>query len=125
PTPTLSPIPTLTPTPRPNVGVRVTPGPSSGTLQATLTAQSQGCVPNNRLQALQFTRLQNATVDVSAPASVTVSTAPTTVALPSQPPSIVLTVNRISAGQPTTVELVVTDSCGTWPTFVGGGPSAF
>jgi hypothetical protein len=62
---------------------------------------------------------------VSAPAGVTVTTAPTTVALPSQPPSVVLTVHRVTAGQPTTVELVVTDSCGTWRTFVGGGAGAF
>jgi hypothetical protein len=107
------------------VGVGVTPGPVGGTLQTLLAARDQGCRPNNRLQAVQFTRLANATVDVGAPAGVLVTTAPTTVALPSQPASLLLTVNRVAAGQPTTVELVVTDSCGTWRTFVGGGPTAF
>jgi hypothetical protein len=34
-------------------------------------------------------------------------------------------VRRIAPGQGTTVELVVTDQCGEWRTFVGGGPNAF
>ena len=34
------------------------------------------------------------------------------------------TVVRTNPG-PTTVSLVVHDGCGTWPTFVGGGPNAF
>jgi hypothetical protein len=34
-------------------------------------------------------------------------------------------VRRATAGQGTTVPLVVTDSCGEWPTLVGGGPGAF
>jgi len=36
-----------------------------------------------------------------------------------------LTVVRTTAGQPSTVEFVITDSCGPWPTFVGGGGGAF
>src|SRR5262249_55412471 len=57
--------PTITPTsyPRSNVGVQVAPA-GAGQLQATLTARDDGCVPNNRLQALRITRLTNATVDV-------------------------------------------------------------
>jgi hypothetical protein len=31
----------------------------------------------------------------------------------------------VTDGQASTVELVVTDGCGDWPTFVGGGPNAF
>jgi hypothetical protein len=34
-------------------------------------------------------------------------------------------VRRPASGQAATVELTVTDGCGTWPTFVGGGPTAF
>jgi len=45
--------------------------------------------------------------------------------LPSQPQTITLTVHRGTPGQAATVELVVTDGCGEWPTFVGGGPNAF
>jgi hypothetical protein len=36
-----------------------------------------------------------------------------------------LTVHRQAAGQAATVELTVTDGCGQWPTFLGGGPGAF
>jgi hypothetical protein len=35
------------------------------------------------------------------------------------------TVRRATAGQPTHVSLAVTDGCGEWPTFVGGGVDAF
>jgi hypothetical protein len=45
--------------------------------------------------------------------------------LVSRPPSVGLTVRRIDNTQPVTVELVVTDGCGEWPTFIGGGPNAF
>jgi hypothetical protein len=34
-------------------------------------------------------------------------------------------VNRGPANQATTVHLTITDGCGAWPTFVGGGPDAF
>jgi hypothetical protein len=50
---------------------------------------------------------------------------PTTVSLPAHPASIVLTVHRVTAGVAATVELTVSDGCGSWPTFIGGGPSAF
>ena len=44
---------------------------------------------------------------------------------PQHPASVVLTVRRLTAGLAATVEAVVTDGCGDWPTFVGGGPTAF
>jgi hypothetical protein len=75
--------------------------------------------------ALRFTRLANATVDVPTAPATTVASAPQTVALPSRPAAVTLTIRRVTEGQPTTVELVVTDGCGEWPTFIGGGPSAF
>jgi hypothetical protein len=31
---------------------------------------------------------------------------------------------RQAGGQPTTVPFVVTDNCGPWKSFVGGGPNA-
>jgi hypothetical protein len=123
PTRTLTPTITPTPYPRPNVAVQV--APSAGTLQTTITARDAACAQgNNQLQALQFTRLSNATVDVGSPPLATVAN-PTTVPLPAHPASIPLTVRRTTSGQGATVEVVVTDGCGTWPTFIGGGPSAF
>jgi hypothetical protein len=49
----------------------------------------------------------------------------TPIALPTHPASIVLTLHRVTSGAASTAELTVTDGCGDWPTFVGGGPSAF
>jgi hypothetical protein len=99
--------------------------PSGATLQSTITARDAGCPSgNNQLQSLQFTRLDNATVDV-ATSPVTSVSAPITVSLPSHPASIGLTVYQVTSGQAVTVELTVTDGCGTWSTFVGGGPSVF
>ena len=44
---------------------------------------------------------------------------------PSQ--SLTFTVSRQPAGPPATVTVpvIVTDDCGEWNTFVGGGPNAF
>jgi hypothetical protein len=132
-TPTRTPTPTITPTPfpRPAVGVQVSPG--GGVLQSTITARDAGCPQgNNQLKNIRFTSLANATVDVGPPANVTVGPAPPE-ALPrdvdlttlGQPASIVLTVHRVTPGQAATVRMIVTDGCGTWETFVGGGPNSF
>jgi hypothetical protein len=124
-TPTSTPTPTATPFPRPNVGVAVQPSGTAGRLTVTISARDAACSPNNQLQSLQFTRLTNATVEVGGPPATTVTTAPTTVALTGGPAQTTLTVVRTTAGVASTAELTVTDGCGSWPTFVGGGPSAF
>ena len=36
-----------------------------------------------------------------------------------------LNLRRFAAGQPTSLNLVVADGCGEWPTVVGGGAAAF
>jgi hypothetical protein len=121
-TPARTSTPTATPYPQPDVGVGAGPNPSTRTLHSTITARDAGCAQgNNQLVALRFTRLANATVDV--PGAGTVSGAQP-VALPSRPAAVTLTIRRVTEGQPTTVEVVVTDGCGEWPTFIGGGPSA-
>jgi hypothetical protein len=105
------------------VGVQVAPG--GGTLTTTITARDANCSGgNNQLQSLEFTKLANATVDVATSPVTPVST-PTTVSLPAHPATVQLTVHRLTVGQAATVELTVNDGCGAWPTFVGGGPTAF
>jgi len=128
--PTSTPLPTATrnPTSSPQVGVQVVPRSASRTLDATLSARAPGCQPDNRLHALRFVRLTNAAVEVPLVPPVTVTmptTMPTTVPLPGLPQALTLTVRRVQPGLPSTAELVVTDSCGEWPTFVGGGADAF
>jgi hypothetical protein len=36
-----------------------------------------------------------------------------------------MVVNRVTPGVASTVRFVVTDGCGTWNSFAGGGPNAF
>lgn len=111
----------LTPTPYPPPNVSVQVAPEDGALQTRITARDAACAQgNNQLRALEFTRLTNATVDVT-----TVHTTPTVVPLPGHPASIQLTVHWVIGGQPTTVEMVVIDGCGNWPSFIGGGAGAF
>ena len=39
--------------------------------------------------------------------------------------TVQVTVQSPDRAKPTTVPFTITDGCGTWPTFVGGGPSSF
>jgi hypothetical protein len=117
--PTATPTPTPPPvcTPRPQVGVTVTPS-GSGRLQVTLTANSA----NNRLAQLQFQQTTNAVVDIGNQSG---AQGAFTVDLPDRPQQITFFVRRVNAGTTVTVPLTVVDGCGSWPTIVGGGPSAF
>jgi hypothetical protein len=90
----------------------------------TITARDAGCTPNNQLQTIEFTRLDNATVDWPGPPSTTLA-APMVVPVPGSQSPYQFTVVRTRLGSASTVHLLVTDGCGIWPTFVGGGPSAF
>ncbi len=47
--------------------------------------------------------------------------------VPVSPPTqqVSFFINRLPAGQAATVRLIVTDGCGTWQTFAGGGNAAF
>ena len=101
--------------------------PSGGTLHTTLTARDAGCngnTQNNQLLALRVTRLDERDGGRAGGGTLTAPSA-TPIALPSHPPTLGLTVHRVTSGQASMVELTVTDGCGDWPTFLGGGPSAF
>lgn len=67
--------------------------------------------------------MANASVDVVG--GLSAITSPRSVPLTGAPRSVVLIVARQTPGLPTTVPLTITDDCGDWRTFVGGGPSAF
>ena len=125
PTPTATPAatPTLTPpscSPRPPI--RVTSAPSSpGVLSVTIRAGTGTGGSNNSLQSLQVAELTNARVELGSREL----TGGETVALPAGIQQATLTVRRVTSGVATTVRLVIRDACGPWPTFVGGGPTAF
>ena len=124
-TPVATATPTSTSFPRPNVGVGVVPS-TSGRLTVTIAGRDAACSPNNQLQSIQITRLDNATVDWPGPPPTVISSLPATpIPVPGSPPSYQFTVVRTTPGAASTVHLTVTDGCGEWPTFVGGGPGAF
>jgi N-acetylneuraminic acid mutarotase len=122
PTRTPSPTVTLTPYPRPAVGVQVTPDPPQR-LQVVITARDAACTPNNQLVQIQFTALTNAGIQL--PGDVIVHTTPFTVPIAPGNAQTSFTVIRTTPGQPTNATFTVTDGCGAWPTFVGGGPNSF
>ena len=75
---------------------------------------------NNPLQSLTFTQFDNATVTFNGQPVASGQTI-------NLPPGTVLAafvVDRVAAGQPSTVFLTIRDTCGAWPTFVGGGTAA-
>jgi hypothetical protein len=124
PTPPPTSTSTATPTPfaRPNVGLQLTPGAPKH-LTVTLTARDAGCRPNNRIAQVEITSLTNAIIEL--PGNVVLRTAPVELPLSLGVPQVSFTLVRITDGESAMASLLVTDGCGGWPTFVGGGPTAF
>jgi hypothetical protein len=101
--------------PRPNVRLQTSQiGP--GQIRGTLTAARTAAHPNNDLTQLQITRLDNTTILVNG----TPATPGQTVTLPAGTTSAQVVLTRIARGA-FTARLAVTDGCGAWPTFLGGG----
>jgi hypothetical protein len=141
-TATRSLTPTTTPTPRGNgrhVHLAVAPA-GNGSLQVTVTADTSDCASSNQLTALQFGNSALGTdAVVDLPQLTGISVVPPlaaaanfegrrgsfTVNWPAGTQQATFTVRRLTANQPTTLPFTVIDGCGTWPTFVGGGSSAF
>ena len=124
PTITLTPTPTRTPFacgPRPTVGVNTVPV-GGGRLQVTVTPNTAPATPNNRLYVLRLTIPANARVDVVNGPGDLVGQQDLPLGTGIQP--IVFFVRRVAPGA-ITVTVLAVDSCGEWPSFVGGGPNAF
>jgi hypothetical protein len=125
PTPTRTPTPTATPVPcalRPRVTVNVAPA-ASGRLDVTVTANTDVYTPTNYLQQIQFGAAVNGVIDMAGYLSM--SPGPANVSLPPGTSVAQFTLVRGTPGAASTLPFTVVDSCGSWPTFVGGGPSAF
>jgi hypothetical protein len=120
PTPTATPVPTLC-RPRPNIGVKVWPV-SQGRLAVSITANVDSGTADNALTELRFTSTDNGNVDIE---NIVGGWGNFTVPLPSGTRQEMFFVNRIDGAFATTVNLIVHDRCGDWPTSVGGGPGAF
>ena len=106
----------------PRTPVRVTTRAiGGGRLEATIAATGLDVPLSNRLRSIGVGNAANARVFVSG----ALAAANSTVTLPAGTVEVTVIVERVTPGQGTTVPLTVTDSCGVWPTFVGGGPGAF
>jgi hypothetical protein len=105
--------------PRPPVQVVQTPGGGRLAVHIAPTAASPAR-PQSSIQRLQFGTLQNAKVTLNGQ---TIASGQS-VTLPVGTLAVDFTVERLTAGQATTVPFTVLDDCGSWPTFVGGGTGA-
>ena len=121
PTPTPPPTPTPTPSPcapRPPIRVRTARG-GPGELLVTVSRTDRG----SPLSALRFGEARNALIYV--PGQSPGATGNFDVPLPPAVSNYTFTVWREIAGRDVYVPFIVVDSCGDWPTFVGGGPTSF
>lgn len=99
----------------PRPPVRVTSTPSGGRLQVSVQAGG------GNIREIRFGPTQNAAVDVG---SETNRTGTFAYQLPTPAPQIGFSVRRVGSGA-ATVPVTVTDECGEWKSFVGGGADAF
>ena len=127
-TPTSTPPPTSTPVPtpvascqpRPAVQVNAVRG-IPGYLLVTVRATTGPGAPNNRLHQVQIGAVTNGMVDAGSgmrPGGFAVD-------LPPNTRETTFQIRRTTPGASTTVTVSVVDDCGSWQTFVGGGPAAF
>lgn len=109
-------------TTRPTVSVNTVPA-SGGRLQVTVTANSAPGILANQLSELRFGMATNALIDL--PGADQGSRGNTALRLAVGTTQSVFYVRQATPGLAATVNLVVVDGCGEWPTFAGGGPDAF
>jgi hypothetical protein len=101
---------------------RITNTPVAGGGQLTVTVQAAALPTGgaNAISQITFGTLKNAQVTLNGQNI----TNDQVVTLPANTTTVTVTVRRVTAGQATTVPYTVKDTCGSWPTFVGGGTSA-
>jgi hypothetical protein len=119
-----SPAPAPTPvsscSPRPQTIVQ-TQALGGGRLQVILQSPRTAAAPNNSIRSVRVVQAPNAQVDILGQQF---GASGGTVSPPAGTQTVTFTVTRQAAGA-ITVPLVVTDDCGGWSTFVGGGAAAF
>jgi hypothetical protein len=104
----------------PHPGVTATPAAGGGALQVHVEPSPVTLQQNNRLIELRFGQFDNGKVTYNGQPL----TSGQTITLPPNSVAADFSVARVTPGQPTTIHMTVVDSCGAWPTFVGGGTAA-
>jgi glucose/arabinose dehydrogenase len=106
-------------TQRPRIAVQSTRvGP--GTLIVNLTATDSSTVANNELHSVAFNNIVNAFVTIGSQVD---QTGDFTVGFAPGTKTAQFTARRDKPGQRMQVDFGITDRCGLWQTFVGGGPN--
>ena len=116
--PTSTPTATTAPTqcsPRPPVVTST--APEDGRLRVIVSATAQTPFAN-ALRTITWGRMDNATVTIADGGSASPGQQ---TALPTGAQTATFLVSRRVSNQPATVHFIVTDTCGEWPSFVGGG----
>lgn len=106
--------------PRPRVAIATTPL-GGGRLQVTVAPTSNPGFEAPPIRAIRFEESRQAEIEA---AGLPRSAAPFSIAYPEGTTQATFVVQRTGAGA-VHVGFTVTDACGGWPTFVGGGPGAF
>ena len=96
--------------------------PRSISSTVTVSAGRTAGAPNNVLRSIRFGTLVNAAIDMPGYGA---PTANTTVGIVPGTQTVTFTARRVNGGAGSTVPFTLTDDCGDWRTFVGGGMSAF
>ena len=104
----------------PTPHVVTTPVAGGGKLAVHVEATPTNTQTNNLMTQIIFGAFQNAKVTFNGQTIA----AGQTVNLPANTVAADFTVERVAAGQATTVPFTVIDGCGSWQTFVGGGANA-
>lgn len=114
--------------PRPRVVIQVVPA-GAGRIQVTLTPSTNDGQAANAIQGVQLGTLQSAVVDFPVQAGVPAAQnglgSGAQVGLSGPVASLQMFVRRVPPGgtMPFMAPLTVTDTCGEWKTFAGGGTS--
>jgi photosystem II stability/assembly factor-like uncharacterized protein len=106
--------------PRPQVKV-ITGLSPGGLLGVTVAAQTTVGTNANALSAIRVTGTTNGELLLNG----TPLPVGQTILLAGAPQTLQLRLRRVTVGQASMARFVVTDVCGDWPTFVGGGADAF
>ena len=114
---TVSSEPAPTCAPRPNVEIRPT-RIDRNTLDVVVATGVNDSMQINQLTSIDVAGIVNARVTHGTDVD---KTAPFTIAFPNNVQGTRLTLKRVQLDLPFRVDLVVTDNCGPWKTFVGAG----
>ena len=106
---------------RPPVRVTAVRG-ATGMLDVTIRATTTAALADNAIDAVRLDRATNADVELVGYAALAERA---TIRLAPASTEARLRVRRVVAGRAAHVQLVASDRCGPWPTFVGGGAAAF